>query len=190
MTGRVYGVQHGRDQLATWGFTTEQNAEIPSEILVEITDGKDFGWPYCYHDRFQNKTLLAPEYGGDGKEIGRCAAATAPLAAYPGHWAPEAIQFYTGTQFPREYRDGAFISFHGSWNRAPLPQAGFNVIFQPFRNGVATGEYTVFAQGFEKTPVSAAGAAGLRPMGLAVGPDGSLYIGSDNGGRIWQIRAR
>jgi glucose/arabinose dehydrogenase len=189
-TGRLYGVQHGRDQLASWGFSAEQNAELPSEILMEIEPGADFGWPYCYYDHLQKKTVLAPEYGGDGKTVGRCSTVTAPLAGYPGHWAPEAIVFSTGTRFPAAYREGAFISFHGSWNRAPLPQAGYRVIFQPFRNGVASGPYVDFAMGFEKTPAGSTGTAGLRPMGLATGPDGALYVGSDTGGRVWRIRAR
>jgi glucose/arabinose dehydrogenase len=185
-TGVLYGVQHGRDQLGdNWGFSAEQSAEIPSEILAKITKGSDFGWPYCYHDRFQNKTLLAPEYGGDGRTVGRCASVTQPLAAYPGHWAPESMVFYTGTAFPAQYRGGAFIAFHGSWNRSPLPQAGFNVVYQPFNGANAGAPYTVFAEGFDKEKV---GNGVLKPMGLAVGPDGSLYIGSDTGARVWRVR--
>ena len=187
-TGALYGVQHGRDQLQDlWGFTAEQSSELPSEILVRIGQGDDFGWPYCYHDRFVNKTVLAPEYGGDGKQVGRCSKAKAPLAAYPGHWAPEAIAFYTGTQFPGMYRGGAFISFHGSWNRNPT-QAGFQVVFQPFKGAEASGKYTTFAEGFQQEKTGTGANAVLKPMGLAVGPDGSLYIGSDTGGRVWRIR--
>jgi glucose/arabinose dehydrogenase len=188
-TGVLYGVQHGRDQLAdNWGFTAEQSAEIPSEILARITEGSDFGWPYCYHDRFQNKTLLAPEYGGDGKTEGRCASKTQPIAAYPGHWAPESIVFYNGTTFPAQYRGGAFIAFHGSWNRSPLPQAGFNVIYQPFTGATAAAKYTVFAEGFNGEKVGTTGNRVVQPMGLAVGPDGALYIGSDTGARVWRVR--
>ena len=92
--------------------------------------------------------MLNPEYGGDGKTVGRCTQFTSPVAAFPAHWAPVDVKFYTGSQFPRKYQNGAFIAFHGSWNRAPEPQAGYNVTFQGFANGKATGDFEVFAQGF------------------------------------------
>lgn len=183
VSGAIYGVQHGRDLLAgNWGFSNEVSAELPSEELVKIEQGSDFGWPYCYHDWMAKKRVLAPEYGGDGKEVGRCAGKGTPLVAFPGHWAPESIVFYTGTQFPAAYRGGAFISFHGSWNRAPLPQAGYRVVFQPFNANGPSGDWVTFVDGFQ--------AASMRPMGLATGPDGSLYVGADAGGRIWRIRAQ
>jgi glucose/arabinose dehydrogenase len=101
--------------------------------------GSDFGWPYCYYD-FTTKTMtLNPEYGGDGKAVGRCNTFTAPVAAFPAHWAPLDVKFYTGSQFPAKYRNGAFIAFHGSWNRSPEPQAGYNVTFQPIASGKAAG---------------------------------------------------
>jgi glucose/arabinose dehydrogenase len=99
--------------------------------------------------------------------------------------------FYTGSQFPGEYRGGAFVAFHGSWNRAPLPQAGFRVVFAPSRRNRMIGSFTTFADGFNPTP--AAGRAGPgthRPVGLAQGPDGSLYITDDTGGTIWKVSYR
>lgn len=186
---QVYGVQHGRDQLSSnWPdlFSPEANADLPSEEFVRIERGTDFGWPYCYHDWKQGKKVLAPEYGGDGRKVGRCSTAGEPIMAFPGHWAPNALLFYTGSQFPEEYRGGAFIAFHGSWNRAPLPQAGYNVVFVPFKDGRPTGDYTVFADGFAGATVQPAGAA-HRPSGLALGPDSSLYVSDDSGGRIWRI---
>jgi glucose/arabinose dehydrogenase len=94
--------------------------------------------------------------------------------------------FYSGAQFPAAYRGGAFIAFHGSWNRSPV-QAGYNVVFAPFAGGRATGTWEVFAQGFPGGEVRAAGDAAHRPTGLAVGPDGSLYVSDDRGGRIYRI---
>jgi glucose/arabinose dehydrogenase len=187
--GALYATQHGRDQLAdNWPklFDAKQSAELPAEELLLIVRGGDYGWPYCYYDQKQEKLVLAPEYGGDGKQIGECAQKLGPAAAYPGHWAPDALVFYTGTQFPEEYRGGAFIAFHGSWNRAPEPQAGYNVVFQPFSGGKPSGDYEIFADGFagaERQPT----AARHRPAGLAVGPDGALYISDDSGGRIWRL---
>src|SRR5262249_52150514 len=136
--GALYIAMNSRDQLDTlWPdlFKAEDNAERPAEPLYKAEQGSNFGWPYCYHDLKENKVILNPEYGGDGKTVGRCAQFTAPIAAYPAHWAPLALTFYTGTQFPQKYRGGAFIAFHGSWNRAPMPQAGYNVTFQPFAGG-------------------------------------------------------
>ena len=93
--------------------------------------GADFGWPYCYFDPFQKKKVLAPEYGGDKNKTGRCEDKDQPVYNFPGHWGPNALLFYTGTQFPEKYRNGAFIAWHGSWNRAPREQQGYFVTFLP-----------------------------------------------------------
>jgi glucose/arabinose dehydrogenase len=189
--GALYATQHGRDQLfQNWGqrFTTEQSAELPAEELQRVTRGADFGWPYCYYDQRQQKRVLAPEYGGDGREVGRCAGRPAPVAAFPGHWAPMSLLFYTGRQFPARYRDGAFIAFHGSWNRAPLPQAGYRVSFVPFAAGQAAGTPETFVDGFAGTAeLRQPGQARHRPAGLAAAPDGGMYVTDDAGGRIWKI---
>lgn len=187
---RLYAVPHGRDQLAgSWPalFTAAQNAVTPSEELIQIDHGDDFGWPFCYHDPATNKLILAPEYGGDGKTEGRCASGfKSPLAAFPAHWAPNAMLFYSGTQFPSRYSQGLFVAFHGSWNRAPEPQGGFNVVFLPFRDGRALSQFEVFADGFAGAVVQPNGAE-HRPSGLAQGPDGALFITDDVGGRIWRV---
>jgi glucose/arabinose dehydrogenase len=183
--GVLYGLQHGRDQLAAnWGMSDQYNAENPGEILVRINRGDDYGWPYCYFSTDLKQQVLAPEYGGDGQQIGRCAQKKSPVLGFPGHWAPNAIAFYTGRQFPAKYRGGVFAAFHGSWNRAPLPQAGYNVTFTPVANGRPANRYEVFADGF--TPVKGQQPV-HRPTGLAVAPDGSLYVTDDVGGRIYRI---
>jgi glucose/arabinose dehydrogenase len=185
----LWAVQHGRDLLAgNWGkqhtvFTDQKSAENPAEELFLIEQGADYGWPYCYFDNDLKKKVLAPEYGGDGATEGRCATVKQPLVAFPGHWAPESIVFYSGTQLPAEYQGGAFVAFHGSWNRAPLPQAGFNVSFVPFANNRPTGTYEVFADGFRGDSTQQL----HRPMGLAVTPEGHLIVGDDRGGRIYRV---
>jgi glucose/arabinose dehydrogenase len=193
--GQIYGVAHGRDQLSqNWPkyFNDTQSAEKPSEIFLRFAAGADFGWPYCYHDLEQGKTVMAPEYGGDGHNVGRCATVTPPMLAFPGHWAPDGLTFAAGTQFPVKYRNGAFIAFHGSWNRAPAPQAGYKIVFVPFNGNAPAGTYETFADGFAGvSPVAAPTDAVHRPTGITVGPDGSLYVTDDTPrGRIYRILYR
>lgn len=186
---RLYAAPNGRDQLSgNWPslFTDAQNAELPGEVLVEVNGGQDYGWPFCYYDGLAHEYRLAPEYGGDGKTIGRCSSLKQPVYSFPAHWAPLGIQFYTGRNFPSHYRNGLFVAMHGSWNRAPLPQAGFNVVFLPLPNGRPQDQFEFFAEGFT-TPNPARGAAAHRPVGLAVAPDGALYISDDAGGRIYRV---
>jgi len=190
-TGTLYAVLMGRDQLHdNWPkiYSVQQSAELPAEEFILIHRGENFGWPYCYYDQLQDKRLLAPEYGGDGKKTGDCASYVQPLLSFPGHWAPKAVLFYSGNLFPTVYRKGAFISFHGSWNRAPLPQAGYKVVFVPFDGRRPAGGYQDFADGFAgETSILSPDTARFRPMGLAQSPDGALYIGDTQHGRIWRV---
>ncbi len=187
--GRLFATMHGRDELGqNWPkyYTLQQNANEPAEELVVEERGADFGWPYCYYSTALNKLVLAPEYGGHGQEVGQCAQKREPIAAYPAHWAPNDLTMYNAEQFPGPYRGGSFIAFHGSWNRAPLPQGGYNVVFQPLADGKPTGKFIVFADGFAGA-VKEPGGAAHRPSGLAVGRDGALYISDDQNGRIWRV---
>jgi glucose/arabinose dehydrogenase len=189
-SGRVLVTQHGRDQLhANWPdrYKPDQEATLPAEELLLLKAKGDYGWPECYYDPFVEKLVLAPEYGGDGgKTVGECANKIAPAAVFPAHWAPNAMVLYDKKQFPERYRNGVFIAFHGSWNRAPYPQGGYNVVFQPLAGDRATGQCEVFADGFAGAVKSPAKAE-HRPSGLAVGPDGSLYVSDDIRGRIYRI---
>src|SRR3984957_19949567 len=189
--GAVYIAMNSRDQLDTlWGemFRAQENAERPAEPLYRAEQGDNFGWPYCFYDYGLKKLITAPEYGGDGKISDRCSQFTLPIASYPGHWAPVDIMFYSGKQFPKHYQGGAFIAFHGSWNRAPLPQEGYNVTFQPFAGEKPSGKFEVFADGFAgKTPLLNPNDAFARADGVAEGPDGSLYIAETQNGRIWRV---
>lgn len=185
----VYATQHGRDQLAqNWPerYTIERGALLPSEELLRVVHDGDYGWPECYYDPFARKLVLAPEYGGDGRKIGSCAGKREPVAAFPAHWAPDDLLISSGDQLPERYRHGAFIAFHGSWNRAPFPQGGYNVVFQPLEQGRAVGECEIFAQGFAG-PAPISDNAAHRPTGLALAADGALYVSDDQGGRIYRI---
>jgi glucose/arabinose dehydrogenase/mono/diheme cytochrome c family protein len=189
-SGRVFVTQHGRDQLhANWPdlYKPDQEATLPAEELLLLKPKGDYGWPECYYDPFVEKLVLAPEYGGDGgKKIGECANKISPGAVFPAHWAPNAMVRYDKKEFPARYRDGVFIAFHGSWNRAPYPQGGYNVVFQPLDEDHASGQCEIFADGFAGAVKSPAKAE-HRPSGLAVGPDGSLYVSDDIRGRIYRI---
>lgn len=192
--GKLYAMQHGRDQLSElWPetFTQAQRVELPAEEFLGIERGDDFGWPYCYYDPFKRLKVLAPEYGGDGSRVGRCARFKDPIVAFPAHWAPNDLLIYTGRQFPARYRHGAFVAFHGSWNRAPEPQRGYNVAFVPLRDGRvvnADEPYTIFADGFAGAEdIRGPGQARHRPTGLAQAPDGRLFISDSTRGDIWRI---
>ncbi len=188
---QLFALQHGRDQLFQLYpqyFNEKQSAELPSEEFLLLKKGADFGWPYCYNDHFQHKKILAPEYGGDGKKTDRCANVDTAIMTFPGHWAPNDLLFYHSDQFPARYKNGAFIAFHGSWNRAPLNQGGYFVAFVPFANGKPSGPWEVFAENFSGGPeVKSPNDAKHRPMGLAEGPDGSLYITDSVKGKIWRV---
>ncbi len=185
----LFVMQHGRDQLTMFPqyYDDKKNAVLPAECLYELHKGDNAGWPYIYYDPAQNKKILMPEYGGDGvKTAGE--DAIDPVVAFPAHTAPNGLLFYTGSQFPEKYKNGAFIAFHGSWNRAPEPQEGFYVAFVPFSNGKPSGNWEIFANNFSGSPEkTASGRAMHRPCGLAQGPDGALYVTDDSKGTIWRI---
>lgn len=189
--GAIYIAMNNRDQLDTlWGttFTAKENAERPAEPLYRAVQGSNFGWPYCFWDYTMQKYFTNPEYGGDGKTSDKCGSFTPPVASFPAHWAPVDIMFYSGSQFPANYKGGAFIAFHGSWNRAPLDQAGYNVTFQPFEKDKPSGKFEVFASGFAGTDeLKNPRAAVARPDGVAQAPDGSLYITDSQKGKVWRV---
>lgn len=188
---QLYGVNNGRDMLLQhWEnlYTEKESAEMPAEEFQLIKQGSDFGWPYTYFDHEQGTRVLNPEYGGDKRKRPAAGKYDDPILSFPGHWAPVGLEFYHGTQFPEEYRGGAFVAFHGSWNRAPLPQQGYNVAFVPFDGALPSGGYEIFADDFKGMEIlNTPNQAAYRPTGMATGPDGSLYVAEDQVGRIWKI---
>ncbi len=190
-TNYLYLVQHGRDQLHQLFpdlYTEDQGVNLPAEEFFLVKDGSNFGWPYCFYDPQKKKKVLAPEYGGDGSKAGICSDMVNPILAFPAHLAPNDLMFYTGNMFPERFKNGAFIAFHGSWNRAPQEQKGYYVVFVPFNNEVPEGGWEIFADNFAKTDkIISPGDAKYRPTGLTQGSDGSVYITESNTGKIWRV---
>jgi glucose/arabinose dehydrogenase len=187
-----FTVMHGRDQLSTIDpdhYTDDDNAEKPAEEMHVLREGAHYGWPFTYYDPQKKARMIAPEFGGDNQKQAEPGKYPDPLIAFPAHWAPMQLAFYDGTQFPEKYRGGAFIAFHGSWNRAPKPQKGYKVVYIPFdEKGMPRGTYEDFADGFSgRDEFTSPRDARFRPTGVAVGPDGSLYVTDSEKGRVWRI---
>lgn len=187
---QIYALNHGRDYLHNHApnyYSQWQNSTLPAEEFLIIKEGKNYGWPYTYYDPVKKKRMLAPEYGGDGT-IESPEDYEDPIMGMPAHWAPNDLLFYKGEQFPDRYKEGAFVAFHGSTNRNPYPQAGYIVAFIPFENGKPFGRWEVFADGFSGVDVIREMAdAKFRPVGLAEGPEGALFISDSKKGRIWKV---
>jgi glucose/arabinose dehydrogenase len=188
----LYGVMYGRDGTHQFwpGLVSAAEDANVSDEMFHIVKGTDMGWPYTYYDAARHARLAAPEYGGDGKTPVTESQYATPAVAFPAHVAPQDIAFYDGRQFPATYRGGAFIAFHGAGGDLPEGHDdGYDVVFVPFdRNGKA-GMPQVFCDGFAgpaKTDRNGNRAV-YRPMGLAVGPDGALYVAESQKGRIWRI---
>ena len=187
---RIFVTQHGRDQLhANWPelYKPEEEATLPAEELLLLKQGRRL--------RLAGVLLRRhPAQIGAGARVrrrwrqegGTCATKSAPIAAFPAHWAPNGMALYDKQQFPAHYRNGVFIAFHGSWDRAPYPQGGYNVVFQALAGDHASGRCEIFADGFAGA-VESPGQAAHRPSGVAVGPDGALFVSDDMRGRIYRI---
>ncbi|MDB5144147.1 MAG: sorbosone dehydrogenase [Mucilaginibacter sp.] len=186
-TNSLFAMQHGRgpfDDKFPQYYTPKQSSELPAETMYELRQGADAGWPFVYYDQFQKKKILSPEYGGDGKKSVE-GKYLDPLAAFPAHLAPNDLLFYTGNMFPERYKNGAFIVFHG---QSPQLKEGYLVAFVPFKNGKPSGNWEIFADNFSGIDLKKpAGPIQYRPMGLAQGPDGCLYVSDDLKGTIFKI---
>ncbi len=144
---------------------------LPPDTVYVLQAGGNYGWPYCHAG-----TIIDPDLGHPGG----CNGVIRPLIDLQAHSAPLGLAFYKANQFPNQYQ-GLFIAFHGSWNRN-VP-TGYKVVFVPVnRQGQVSGSVQDFAAGW-LLKTTAAG----RPVGLAVGPDGSLYVSDDEGGFIYRI---
>jgi Raf kinase inhibitor-like YbhB/YbcL family protein len=171
-TGALYGMDHGIDWLG--------DDEQPEELNL-IEHGKKYGWPYIYGKGGKNPQDEPP---GDITLDEWAAASEEPVLTTIAHSAPMQMAFYTGTQFPEEYRGDAFLALHGSWNRKP--PSGYEVFRITFEDGKPTG-FEPFISGFlQQTGKGSYGFIG-RPFGVAMAKDGSLFIGDDANGVIYRV---
>lgn len=187
-THSLFATQHGRGGLRDKFpklYTSEQDKSLPAETLYELQKGADGGWPYVYYDPFLHKKVVAPEYGGDGKKTVDNKYLD-PVVAFPAHLGPNDLLFYTGSQFPEKYKNGAFVLFHSQ--SQPLHK-GYFVAFVPFTNGKPAGEWETFADNFVGVDLTKpdAGSYHHRPIGIAQGADGALYVADDLKGTIFKI---
>jgi glucose/arabinose dehydrogenase len=145
--------------------------DLPPETVYAVREGEDYGWPRCHAGR-----IVDPEFG----EAGACSGAPDPAIEITAHSAPLGLAFYTGEQFPADYRGDLFVALHGSWNRT-VP-TGYKVVRIPMDGG-KRGKVEDFATGW----LPENGQHWGRPVDVVTGAEGSLFVSDDSGGRIYRI---
>jgi glucose/arabinose dehydrogenase len=165
-TGQPWCVVNERDNLGD---------NVPFEYATRVVKGAWYGWPWYYIGNHED-----PRHAGERPDL--AGKATLPDVLMQAHSAPLNIVFYEGSQFPGLKGD-AFVALHGSWNRRT--RTGYKVVLLKFENGKPTGTYEDFMTGFVLSDQDVWG----RPVGLAVGQDGSLFVSEDGNGTIWRVSA-
>jgi glucose/arabinose dehydrogenase len=161
-TGEIWATDNGRDLLGD---------DFPPCEFNRVVAGGDYGWPVANGDR-----VLDPDVGA-GHEA-RAAASSPPEHGFVAHTAPLGMTFYRGDAFPERYRGAAFVAQHGSWNRST--KSGYRVVVLEWKDGAIVE--SDFAVGFEKDEQVIG-----RPVDVAEGPDGALYVSDDYTGTIYRI---
>jgi glucose/arabinose dehydrogenase len=164
-TGTLWCVVNERDGLGD---------DLPPDYAAEVRQGGFFGWPWFYIGNHPE-----PRMNGAGAEL--AGHVRVPDVLIQPHSAPLGVAFYTGTQFPADYKGDAFVALHGSWNRAR--RTGYKVVRLRFHDGHPSGDYEDFLTGF----VVSDQAVWARPVGVTVTHDGSLLVSEDGNGTIWQV---
>jgi glucose/arabinose dehydrogenase len=160
-TDELWATNNGRDMLGD---------DQPPETIYQVKEGRDYGWPRCHSGRISD-----PEFGGTDA----CQGVDAPEVEMQAHSAPLGLGFYSGEQFPEDYRGDLFVAFHGSWNRSE--PTGYKVV-RILIEGETAGRVEDFAAGW-----LVGGSAWGRPVDVVTGPDGSLFVSDDEGGTIYRI---
>ncbi len=161
-----------------WCSTNERDGlgdHLVPDYITHVTPGGFYGWPWFYMgDHPDKRAVGTPPAGAEDHVL-------VPDVLLGPHYASLKLNFYTATQFPAEFRGGAFAAEHGSWNRAH--RAGYKVIYVPTRGGQATGVFEDFLTGF----VTSDGHVWGRPVGVTVARDGSLLVSDDGSNTIWRV---
>jgi glucose/arabinose dehydrogenase len=170
-TDTVWATVNGRDNLGD---------DVPPDVIVDLgKSGGDFGWPFCYGDRIPDPNLTKP---GDN----RCQSVMGPKVQTQAHSAPLGLAFYEGSQFPPEYQNNIFVAFHGSWNRS-IP-TGYKVVRVKLDDkGQPLGGAQDFITGWLAPGERKKGRWMGRPVGIAFGSDGSMYVSDDAAGVIYRV---
>ena len=167
----------GRDTL--WAAVQERDDlgdDLVPDYLTQVEQGAFYGWPYTYIGKHPDPRI--PQNRPD-----LAAKAKLPDLLLGSHVAVLDFTFYTGRQFPQEYQGGAFLAFHGSWNRSR--RVGYEVAFAPFQNGRPTGQLGTFVTGWMIAPDKQD--VWGRPVAVFQMQDGSLLITDDGGSKIWRV---
>ncbi len=167
----------GTDEL--WMSTNERDEigeDLPPDYISSVRPGGFYGWPWFYIGNHPD-----PRHKGKHPELAD--KVIVPDVLVQAHSASLNLSFYTGDQFPSEYKGDIFAAFHGSWNR--MKRTGYKVVRVPFDHstGKTRGEYEDFVTGF----VTPKGKVWGRPVGITVAKDGSLLISEDGNGTIWRV---
>jgi glucose/arabinose dehydrogenase len=167
-TGDLYATVQERDGVGD---------QLVPDYFTRVQQGAFYGWPYSYIGQH-------PQPGFAQLRPDKVKAAVTPDVLFQAHSSALDVVFYTGSQFPAEYRGDAFVALKGSWNRSE--PTGYKVVRVPFKDGKPQGSYQNFVTGFWVSGMHRAEVWG-RPAALAVAKDGSLLIADDTGGTIWRI---
>jgi glucose/arabinose dehydrogenase len=178
-TRNPIGLHWYPDTDVLWAAVQERDGlgdDLPPDYFTHIQPGGFYGWPYAYFGSNEEPRLKGQRPDLVTKTIG-------PDLSLGAHVAVLDFTFYTGTQFPQEYRGGAFLALHGSWNRSK--RVGYSVVFVPFRDGKPSGEPREFLTGWMISPESEE--VWGRPVAVLQLSDGSLLVSDDGGKRIWKV---
>ncbi|MFI5411336.1 PQQ-dependent sugar dehydrogenase [Kaistia sp. UC242_56] len=163
---------------ALWCATNERDGlgdNLPPDYATSVQEGGFYGWPWFYIG-------ANPDPRHEGARADLKARVTVPDVLIQPHSAPLGITFYEGEAFPQDYRGDGFVALHGSWNRGK--PTGYKVVRLLMRDGKPTGAYEDFMTGFVLSDHSLWG----RPVGVATGKDGALYVSEDANGTVWRVR--
>jgi glucose/arabinose dehydrogenase len=164
-TGTLWTSVNERDELGD---------DLVPDYVTSVREGGFYGWPWFYLGPNQD-----PRHAGKRPDL--AGKVVVPDVLIQAHSASLGLAFYTGQQFPAEYRGHIFAAEHGSWNRSR--RTGYKVIRIPVAFGKAAGHYEDFMTGF----VNGAADVWGRPVGVAVARDGALLVTDDLGGIVWRV---